>query len=362
MAFFTMTLLWLSRALFLHNYPDFNVFYGGLKAYFSGENPYVTTQGSVMKFLYPPFALLFFLPLTSFSREVASVIWVGFSIVLLIASNALIFLSLRKRLSSNVFFVLNSLSFMMFCVKFNLGMGQFNTVNLFLVCLAIYFLSVKKEVTAGVAIGISLLLKVLPVLFLPYFFINRQWKALIASIVTGIVGTLLGMVLIKKELTDYFFTATLFGTLESWPLDYYNQALSGFLGRSFGTGDISAFFKILFTLLLIFMTFFILWRSRTTEKNAVLKITTLLPLTLITLTFSWQHYFVLAIPAFIALYFTYTSFKAHWLFYGLLVISFVLVGSNLATPSQYPVILQSHMLWGTLLLLGLSLYTLSVNE
>lgn len=360
--FFTFTLLWLSKALFLHNYPDFNVFYGGLKAYFAGSNPYLITEGSVMKFLYPPFALLFFFPLSFFSREVASVIWVGFSIALLIASNALIFLSLKKKLNSPEFFILNGLSFMMFCVKFNLGMGQFNTVNLFLVSLALYALFRKKEVAAGALVGLSLLLKVLPLFFLPYFLINRQWKAFISSIVTGIIGTFLGIVFINKDLTTFFFTSSISGTLRSWPLDYYNQALSGFLGRALGTGELSSLLKISLTLLLIFITFYVLWKSKNKLKTLPLGYTSLLPLTLITLTFSWQHYFVLVIPAFIVLYFDYRARKAKKMFYGLLLFSYVLVGSNLSNPGSYPVIIQSHMLWGTLLLLGLSLHSISTHE
>ena len=156
----------------------------------------------------------------------------------------------------------------MFCVKFNLGMGQFNNVNLFLVSLAIYLFHVKREVSGGVAIGLSLLLKVLPVLFLPYFFITRQWKALFATVVVGSVGMLAGMIFFKKELTAYFLTATLFGTLRSWPLDYYNQALSGFLGRMLGTGEFSAFLKISLTIILILLTLYVLWRSRKSKKTA----------------------------------------------------------------------------------------------
>lgn len=355
-AFFTITLLWLSRALFLHNYPDFNVFYGGLKAYLHGGNPYEMAEGSVMKFLYPPFALLFFLPLISFSREVASVIWVGFSIGLLLASNIFIFMGLKKKVLSPEFFVLNGFVFSMFCVKFNLGMGQFNNVNLFLVSLAFYFFQTKREVSAGISIGLSLLLKVVPLLLLPYLFMTKRIKGFWTVILVGIVGILLSALFIRSDLTVYFLRS-LSGTLASWPLDYYNQALSGFLGRQFGTGELSSMLKLILTLFLILGSYFILWTRRNNKKVFPLGFVSLLPLTLVTLTFSWQHYFVLTIPSFIVLYFHYKNVHARWKSYILLVVSYIFVASNLESPHVYPLIIQSHMLVGTLLLLVLCLYS-----
>lgn len=354
--FFLFTLVWLCKALFLGNYPDFNVFYGGLKAYLDGGNPYVDVEGSVMKFLYPPFALFFFLPLLLFERPVASMVWVGFSIVLLLVSMVFLFRIAKKKLWSPEFFILAGLVNLMFTVKFNLGMGQFNNVNLFLVVLFLFFLDKKKDLSAGVSLGLSLLLKVLPILFLVYLLALKRWKALAYTVSVVIIGLLVPFFFIKSQVVIHFFTTSLVGTLKSWPLDYYNQALSGFLGRSFGTGGTVALLKQGITVVLIFITFVILWLKRKERKVIILGFASILPLTLATLTFSWQHYFILAIPTLVLLYFHYRNRKANIGWFAALFASYLLIGSNLRTPQGLPEIVISHMLWGTLLLWGLVLY------
>lgn len=354
--FFASTFLLLCKAFFLENYPDFNVFYGGLTAYLQGGNPYVDVTGSVMKFLYPPFALFFFFPLLIFSRPVASVVWVGFSIVLLLLSIIFLFKIEKKKLWSPEFFLLSGLGNLMFTIKFNLGMGQFNHVNLFLIVLFLFFLDKKKDVLAACSLGLSLLLKVLPVLFILYLLILKKWKIL--AYISGIIifGLLLPFLFIKSQIIIYFFTTSFTGTLESWPLDYYNQALSGFLGRSFGTGEKVAFMKQVISVFFILITCSVLWIKRTEKKAILLGFATLLPLTLITLSFSWQHYFVLTIPTLLLLYFHYQKRRANKGWFVALFISYLLIGSNIRTPGEFPEIIVSHMLWGTLLLWVLALY------
>lgn len=350
LSFFVASLVWLSKAFFLGTYPDFNVFYGGLKAYLQGGNPYLDVVGSPMKFLYPPFALFFFFPLILFPRDIASVIWVALSIVLLITSIVILFNLGKRKIGDTEFFLLSGLVFIMFPVKFNFGMGQFNNVNLFLICLFLYLFDKNRHLVAGASLGLSLLLKVFPLLFLPYLLILQRWRALLMSVGVVVVGLFIPFLFMKSDVVMHFFTTSITGTIISWPLDYYNQALSGFIGRAFGTGDNASLLKNILNTGLIVATFIILWMKRSEKKAILLGFCTILVLSLITLSFSWQHYFVLTIPPFILLYFHYRDRKANQWKYILLALSYLLIGYNLSNPSIYPVIVQSHMLWGTIIL------------
>ncbi|HVZ58747.1 MAG TPA: glycosyltransferase family 87 protein [Patescibacteria group bacterium] len=360
--FFITTLLWLSKALFLHNYPDFNVFYGGLHTYLAGGNPYLQVQGSSMKFLYPPFALYFFFPLILFSRSVASIVWVALSIIFLILSIVLLFKIQKQKIISSQFCILSGLIFLMFPVKFNLGMGQFNNVNLLLISLAMYFFVKHRQTLSGISLGLSLLLKVFPFLLVFYFLIIKKWKLTITIFITVLLGMLFGAVVISWPLTVHFLTSSLFGTLKSWPLDYYNQALSGLLGRSLGVGEAVSRLKIVITAILLAITLTVVWHKRNNSPTYLLGIASILPLSLMTLSFSWQHYFVLVIPALVLLYFHYQKIKASRVLWGLLALSYGLIGFNLAHPESVPVLLRSHVFFGTSLLFILLLREVIVYD
>ncbi|MBI5044749.1 MAG: DUF2029 domain-containing protein [Candidatus Levybacteria bacterium] len=352
---FLVLLIWLCKALTLGNYPDFNVFYGGLKAYLAGGNPYKDVIGSSMKFLYPPIALFFFLPVAFFERAEASIIWTVLSIILFITSIVFLFKTEKRKIFSNEFFILSSFSFLMFPLKFNLGMGQFNNVNLFLLSLFLLLTSRGRFALSGTAVGLSLILKVFPVLLLPYLLIIKQFKAFQLSVLVVIAGVAIGFVVVRQELTEYFFGSSLLGTLRSWPLDYYNQALSGLLGRWLGVSFTTLCIKYFLTFLLIGASFFIYWKKRSVKSIHLLAASSIFPLSLITLTFSWQHYFVLTMPAYLLLYFRFRKKKRSTKKYFLLFTSYVLVALNLAHPSSFPLIFQWHVFYGTLLLLALQL-------
>lgn len=356
--FFLFTLGWLAKAFFLGNYPDFNVFYGGMSAYLHGGDPYVDVEGSTMKFLYPPFALFFFYQLIFFPREVASVLWVGVSLILLVASLVLLFRISQKKLFSNEFLVLAGLSFLMFPVKFNLGMGQFNMVNLFLICLFLYFLKAKQDTGAAISLSLSLLLKVFPLLFLPYVLLLRKWKIVVSVVGITTFGLLLPYLFMDKEIVTHFFSVSIIGTIKSWPLEYYNQAFSGFVGRWLERGDVAQIIKLVFLFISLGSTAWILWMKRKHKNIVLLGFASLLPLTLATLSFSWQHYFVLTIPTFILIYFHLRMKSAKLVRYLPLVIAYFLIAANLSHPGKFPGIVQSHMLWGVIILWLDSLYEL----
>lgn len=331
----------LLKALFLTFYPDFNVYYYATKDALHHINPY--TKIYFTGFAYPPTVLPILIPFTLFPFSIAEKIWTTISLLCLFISLFTIFrttsnLSLIEKLS------ISGLVFLFFPVKFTLGMGQINLVVLLFISLGIYFY-LKRINLSGVFFGLALLLKIFPVLFLVYFILLKKWRLLGIILLTCLAGTGLTLLLFGYQIFMQFINHNLSDIFFSQKTDYYNQALSGFLGRSYLKNTTEYIFRVLITAILILITFFVLW----VKKNKSLGFSLLLALSLITNTYSWQHHFVWLIPAFI---FTYAEIKRlrSWFFHVFLGLSYLLVAYNMTNPHKFPTLIQSHVFYGVLML------------
>src|SRR3989344_2907564 len=68
--------------------------------------------------------------------------------------------------------------------------------------------------------------------------------------------------------------------------------------------------------------------------------------------FSWQHHFVLLLPSYFFLYF---GTNRKWV-RVLVAVSYILTAMNLKNPGAFHPILQFHVMYGAILLFGLTLY------
>src|SRR5579863_241272 len=84
--FAIVTFLWLCKALLLPGYPDFSDYYIGALHIFVRSNPYLPDSQYFTQQVYPPFALIAFLPLLLVPYAVAAKIWVVLSIAAAIMS------------------------------------------------------------------------------------------------------------------------------------------------------------------------------------------------------------------------------------------------------------------------------------
>jgi hypothetical protein len=242
----------------------------------------------------------------------------------------------------------------MFPVKFSLGMGQVGLLNVFLVVFFIYTLTLHKDKVSGVILSSALLLKLTPMLFPFELLVLRRWKILGSLIITSVL-ILISLTIFRKEQMLIFLTQSLPGTFNSWPLAYYNQAVSGMVGRWLGTGEVGQLVKVSLSLSMVIITFIVLWKNRASKEIALRGFMPLLPLSVIVAPLAWQHYFVLVIPALISLYFSYQKAKEKAISYLPLAISYMLITSNLKNPDLFPLVIQSHVLWGAMILWWLSL-------
>ena len=360
--FFIVSFLWFLRGLLLGLYPDFQTQYYVPKLVLSGINPYVENSNLHTPQVYPPTAFFFFLPFSVIDYTYAPFVYLVVSIMCLLASFLLLFKIFKISFFSTDALLLSSLSFISFPTKFTLGMGQVNFIILFLLVLSLHFINSNRKFISGIFIGVSLGLKIMPIFLVIYFLLKLEKKILLGVISTTLILFFLVLGFLPK-VTYLGFIEILPSLISSWKLDYYNQALSGFIGRSFGTGDFSSFLKIILSSILIGVTFFIVLKNKRKDiEKLCLIFGTLITLNLIVNTLSWQHHFVRLIIPFFATYFAIKKLKNKKVYLLNLVISYILVSINIKDPNVLPIILKSHVLFGSLLLLFIQLKFLSSDK
>lgn len=379
---YLLSFLWLSKALFLDQYPDFTTQYFVPKMILSGQNPYSGGGALFTSQVYPPTVFFVYLPISFLPIQIASHLFTFLSLVALVLSLYLLSKIFDLKFLGTTNLTIMTLVFMLFPVKFTLGMGQINLFILLIMVLILYFIKKQNEFIAGIFLGLSIVIKLFP-LFLPVYLLlkfkkgNRglmlPWTRLRLwyrkkqlkddlemldglLLVVALAGLLI-VFLIPKELYLQFFFETLPSLLNSWKTDYYNQALSGFIGRSFGTQETGNLLKLGLSLVITMTTLFIITKNDDDKfASSALKFGTLITLSLILNNFSWQHHYVWIIIPFYATFNYLRRIEAGTLSYIILLVSYFFVAINFKYPQQLPVFFQSHVLYGSLILLVLNLY------
>jgi len=352
---FIVALLLILKSLFLNSYPDFSIYYFATKDSLRGLNPY-TQKTYFSAFTYPMFSVLLFIFLSYIKINIAAKIWTVISILCLLSSDYFLLKLYKKSIYSNESIFLISLTLLYFPVKFTLGMGQINLAILLLITLCIYYFVKKQIKFASIFLALSISIKLFPVLFVPYF-LKYNKKA--------VVYTILGLAVflgISIALTGYrnnvYFITHFSALLNSPKIAYYNQALSGFLLRSPLPKAWQSIIYISISFIMVVTTAIAILKSKTEKYILALAAGSVISLSLIINTFSWQHHFVwLIIPLFSTYFFLQKQKKGIFSF-GILALSYILTTINLANPLVFPTLIQSHVLYGAMLLWGQDIFLL----
>ena len=347
--FFFVSLLVLFRVLLLGGYPDFSQYFWGLKTIVQGINPYIVAQNSLTPTVYPPFVLFLLSPFGFLPIFWAGKIWTVFSIIFLFLAVYLIFKIYNKKIFSSLGFIILGLVCLSFPVKFTLGMGQINNLILFLFVLSIYFLEKKKNYLPSLFLALSLAIKLFPVFFPLYFLIRKKWKLLFFTFTTIGLFYLVSF-LIDPKINIYFYKNILPTFLSGWKTDYYNQSLSGFIGRSISEDYIRGLIRYFLSAIFILISFFVIFKSPLNTKLANMHLGLLVSLNLIISNFSWQHHFAFMVFPFIATMFYIQKMKNKTKLLVLLFIAYVLISFNLKDPNAVPILLRSHVFYGAVLM------------
>lgn len=335
---------------------DFEVYYNYSLLLLSGHNPY---QQSV-PLNYPPSSLLFFMTSTYFPIQIAQAILTFISVVcLLLAGYLLCRMFLKNGL---VIFLILAALLQNFPTKFTLTMGQINLIVLLFIILSFISDQRKNQLFSGLFWGFALMIKIIPAPLVLYFLFRRKWQALAAGIITVAITNLAVINLLGNMKTYFFIHLPRLFLHSGSASSLYDQSLRSFFIRTGLNPQISILISLVTVVFLItFAT--IKYRSSTSVTGDDQKLTdlvffsSLLSISAISSSFTWQHHLVFLIPGFFAetIYFLKSKSTLRGI---LLSTSFALVGyhfPDIARPPTDNPFLISHSLMGTLLLIGLLL-------
>jgi hypothetical protein len=151
----------------------------------------------------------------------------------------------REKARENNYLLLLGLT-VLFILRFlilNIDRAQVNISILMLLLFAVYYLMKKRDIAAGVYLGIAVIFKLAPAIFFVYLFLKKRFKALFSSIATCIILLFIpcfkwGIKENSRLLGDWL--GVLRSTLPSEYLQHKNQSLMAAISRFFSeNSDIS---------------------------------------------------------------------------------------------------------------------------
>lgn len=176
-----------------HETGDFVHFYLAADAVRHHADPYAAgTRG----YIYPPLLAFLYQPLTYLGQTRASAVMLGVSIgitllaLFLAADEFLHRFHIRREWFAVIAVVLLALLMNSDKVKGEWQMWQTDIFMLLLFVLGLRWLE-RRPVLAGIALGLAVNIKYLPLLFLPYLLIRRQWKVSASLLISSVVFALL---------------------------------------------------------------------------------------------------------------------------------------------------------------------------
>lgn len=341
--FFLGSFAILLRVFFLNFYMDFGEYYFAAKA----SSPYLN---------YPPVALSIFSFFTPLPLHLAEMLWTTLSLIALLISVFIIFKTFKKPFFSTLGFIILGLVCFSFPVKFTLGMGQVNHFVLLLFVTAIYFLNKNKGYLASFFLAFAFTIKLFPAYLLLHFVLTKRWKLIFAFGISLLLLSAASLIFINWKTNLYFYQHFLITLVDGWKTDYYNQSLTGFVGRLMPRSLNSKILIDSISLIFILFSCLVVYKSLKNKLLTNMGFGLLITLNLIVNNFSWQHHFVFLLFPFLATLFYLQDNKYSWKFLLALFICYVLITFNLKDPNIVPVLLRSHVLYGTILFWILQCY------
>ncbi|MDO8580780.1 MAG: glycosyltransferase family 87 protein, partial [Candidatus Omnitrophota bacterium] len=183
-------------------YSDFRVYYEGGKRFLAKENIYSRPDPTVPPYKYSPVFAMGMALFALFDLFEASLLfWVVNFLALigcLVVSAKLAntnSLTLRQR------FILYFLV-ILFSSRFILQVFDHGQVSLIMLFLVLWGLSLAREhrpIPAALALGGSMMIKYMSVIFVPYFFIRQRFRLAIGVILSGVVLILIPMIYVGVD-------------------------------------------------------------------------------------------------------------------------------------------------------------------
>lgn len=324
--FRTLLILWNSLLL------DFGIFYSASSSILNGINPYTDT-GLFTRLNYPPISLLIFYPLHLLPFILASKVWIILSVGFLFVT--ILLLHKLQPVSSLTLCLISLFTVISFPFKFTLGMGQINLLILLLIVSSIYLLENKKYIFAGLLLGISVMVKLFPVVYLIPLLIKKNRKIILYVSISILFLVLVSIILLGRDINIYYVREILPPLFSNhYGGAYYNQSITGTFER------LNIPFSILLlSRILIFL--YTIYNLVKLNKNLFYDFSLLIVTVLLINSFTWQHHLVLLILPY---YYLVSKIRTK-LFLTAVFISYLLSAYNIKNP-----VLFTHTFVGNLIL------------
>lgn len=306
-----------------YDFFDLRIYHGAVVWWAGGGDLYTyIAPDTTLGYTYPPFAALLMLPMALLPTMTAGWINVGLSLVALTFVLWVLLKPVATRHGWPVWFtVALAVPFAAAIepVRESLGYGQVNLLLFAMIMADLLALRLRSRVPAypaarsgwlkslimhgswaGVGVGLASAIKLTPALFIVYFLISRQWRAMWTAVGTAVGVSLVGFVFARQESIDYF-TSVMWQTNRVGQADMTpNQSLAGVLARLYDTFQTP-------TLLWVMFAFFILAVGLSRSVTAHIEGDELTAFSLIGITaniispISWSHHLVYVVPAAVVL-------------------------------------------------------------
>jgi len=269
----------------------------------------VTDAGETMTNAYPPFVAFCFIPFALLPFKPALLL---FSVtgMLALAAGVWAFFADEERVTRRDFTVAGLLiTFSFFPVYYSLYLGQVNALLFLCAALVLYFSRRGRPGWAGFFIALAALIKIYPAVFMLFFAVKRQFKPVVAAIVSMIVLGAVSLTVCHPSLYVSYVSQVLPRQSEGGAF-YRNQGLSGLFARLLSSNDYvnaltnsPALARGLGALAGVFVLVAALYvvARRGGGRLTDMEFGLCLVATLLALPKSWEHYAVLLLFAYFAI-------------------------------------------------------------
>lgn len=292
---------------------DADVYRMGGRAWLDGRPLYAdgvkfrTQAGLELPFTYPPLAAIVFSPLAWVSLPVASVVITAITLVLLVVSIWIVLTRLdvgenmaalpgpgwARRWLLAAALVAATVT-VLEPIRANFSFGQINVVLMTLVIADC--VPRRTPWPRGVLLGLAIALKLTPAVFLLYFVLRRDIRAVAWTVATFVAATLVGFALARRDSWQYW-TETVHDTdrigSATWNT---NQNAAGALARLSLEGPTQFLLWALACLAVLALTVWAVRRVLAGDEPTLALICVAL-FGLIVSPVSWSHHWVWALPA-----------------------------------------------------------------
>ena len=252
--------------------------------------PDLSTQGTP----WPPFAALALAPLGLLARAslpVAVAVWTALSAACLAIAVVV------ARRWGTWWTVALALAATAVPIETNFEHRNVNTVLLLLVLAAAADLEQARERRAGLWVGLAAAIKAFPALLIPYLALQRQWRAVAVAIAVAAGGTLLALLpygpsAAWDNVTDWLQSSF---AQSRWQLALNDQSLRALVLRLGGTPELGVGLAVLCALVVLTTANRRSWDSLSALGAVLLAAVLATPI-------AWIHYYVLAFPAWLAMW------------------------------------------------------------